>query len=247
VVCQILTHFGHQVHAVESGFAAMQAIAEQVYDVVIMDCRMVEMDGLETTRRLRAGQAGPQGLTVPVVALTAQAFAIDRQACLDAGMNDFLSKPVDIDDLLGAVTRWGRQVRACSLPQMARAPEFDAIAGDEVFDSTVLAALPMVLDGSQPDYGEVVLSLYMDSLPAALDRIRQAAHSGQADTLQRLAHSLKSSSAAVGAMAMAALAAEIEASLQTGVTQMSSMPGRFDIEAQRLQTRLGRSVTQECA
>ena len=95
VVCQILEHFGHRVHAVESGHAALRAISERTYDVVIMDCRMIEMDGLETTRRMRAGEAGPLGRSVPVVALTAQAFAADRQACMAAGMDGFLSKPLD--------------------------------------------------------------------------------------------------------------------------------------------------------
>lgn len=81
VVCQILNYFGHQVTAVDSGMAALNAVRDAHYNVVVMDCRMHDMDGLETTRRLRAGEAGPDGIGIPIIALTAQAFAVDRDAC----------------------------------------------------------------------------------------------------------------------------------------------------------------------
>ena len=109
VVCQMLSHYGHQVMAVDSGHSALNAVRNEVFDLVMMDCRMDDMDGLETTRRLRAGDAGPRGLAIPVIALTAQAFDSDRDACLAAGMNDFVTKPIDPDALWQALARWIRE------------------------------------------------------------------------------------------------------------------------------------------
>ncbi len=243
VVCQILSYFGHKVHAVDSGLAALGAVRQAHFDIVVMDCRMHDMDGLETTRRLRAGEAGPGGVSIPIIALTAQAFAVDRDACLAVGMNDFLTKPVDIDHLAQAVTRWGRRVRhdEQASPAQASAESGPHDGTSAVFDPTVLAALPMVADGSQPAYGQVVLDLYFKSLPALLGTIQVAASSGDIQTVQRTAHSLKSSSAAVGAMAMAACAADAETHLRRGNRDISHLSRRFDMEYERLCTMLGRA------
>jgi len=106
IVCRLLAHAGHQATAASNGAAALTLVAESCFDLVLMDWQMPDMDGLEVTRRMRRGMAGPQGCTVPVVALTANAFAEDRAACLAAGMDDFLTKPVQSHRLLDAVGRW---------------------------------------------------------------------------------------------------------------------------------------------
>lgn len=114
------------------------------------------------------------------------------------------------------------------------------VNGPQIFDQSVLAALPMVADGSQPHYGDLVLDLYFKSLPDLLATIRQAASSGDTQKAQHAAHSLKSSSAAVGAMAMAACAANAEAHLRFGHQDMAHLPGQFDTEFDRLCATLGR-------
>lgn len=242
VVCQMLAHFGYAVSAVDNGYAALAFIRQTHCDLVVMDCRMHDMDGLEATRRLRAGEAGPNGVDVPIIALTAQAFTADREACMAAGMNDFLSKPVDIDTLISTVERWGRRrTRGMASDQtQATTPGQLPSSAPLVFDQTVLAALPMVADGTQPEYGEVVLGMYFKSLPEFLAVIRKAVLLGDMQTAQRAAHSLKSSSAAVGAMSMAACAAEAEAQLGGGHHNLSLLPSRFDTEFERLCHMLGR-------
>lgn len=251
VAYQMLSHFGYRVSAVDGGHAALATVREVRVDLVFMDYRMLAMDGLETTRRLRAGEAGPSGRTVPIIALTAQAFVEDREACLAAGMNDFLTKPVVLDKLVAAIERWGRRaashVAADQMPVVAQACA--PADGPEVFDHAVLAALPMVADGSQPSYGEVVLKMYFKSLPELLTSIRLAAGGGDTRTVQHIAHTLKSSSAAVGALALAACAAEAEAHLRAGHTTMSHLPVRFDTEFERLCAVLGRphATTPESA
>ena len=94
IVCSMLHNAGYQTTAADDGKQALDLMSRQIFDLVLMDWQMPDMDGLEVTRRIRAGEAGRYGRIVPIVALTANAFAEDRAACLDAGMNDFLTKPV---------------------------------------------------------------------------------------------------------------------------------------------------------
>lgn len=96
---------------------ALAALAARDFDLVLMDWHMPDMDGLEVTRRLRAGAASEAARHVPIVALTANAFAEDRAACLQAGMNDYLSKPVLAASLVAMVAHWTRD--SPSLPAAA--------------------------------------------------------------------------------------------------------------------------------
>ncbi|MEO8807329.1 MAG: response regulator [Burkholderiaceae bacterium] len=106
IVCAMLHHAGHRTSSARDGASALDQIGRERFDLVLMDWQMPDMDGLEVTRRLRAGEVGRSGKVVPVVALTANAFAEDRSACLAAGMNDFLTKPVLAASLEAAVARW---------------------------------------------------------------------------------------------------------------------------------------------
>ena len=223
VVCGLLRHAGHRVSAAVNGTQAIAKLTDaNNFDLVFMDCQMPDIDGLEVTRRLRAGQAGPAGQRVPIVALTANAFAEDRTACLVAGMNDFLSKPVLMADLLAAVARALPQaaagtVQAASASGAATAAAADALtASAPAYDPRVLAALPTVADGSAPKYAQELLALFAHSTSASLLAIQAAAKSDDRKVLQRLLHTLKSSSASVGALQLGLLAAAGEADLRQG-------------------------------
>jgi CheY-like chemotaxis protein len=97
---------GFAVDVVGSGEEALSALKRLNYVLVLMDCQMPGMDGYEATRALRLREHGSRH--TPVIAMTANAFAADRQACLDAGMDDYLSKPVDVKRLREKLARWGR-------------------------------------------------------------------------------------------------------------------------------------------
>src|SRR6185295_11689747 len=96
---------GHSIRIVGTGRAALETLAREPFDLVLMDCNMPELDGLEATRQLRAGLAGKRVAEIPVIALTANAMDGDRERCLAAGMNDFLAKPVTIAALRAAIDR----------------------------------------------------------------------------------------------------------------------------------------------
>jgi CheY-like chemotaxis protein len=106
IVRAMLESAGFEVTVAEHGMEALRLVEQQRFDVVLMDWQMPGMDGLEVTRRMRLGDAGAWGRQVPVVALTANAFIEDRDACLAVGMDDFLSKPVVVPELLATLRRW---------------------------------------------------------------------------------------------------------------------------------------------
>jgi CheY-like chemotaxis protein len=105
IIEAMLKQLGHSTRMVGTGRAALDALARESFDLVLMDCNMPEMDGLEATRQLRAGAAGVRDVHVPVIALTANALDGDRERCLAAGMNDFLAKPVTIAALRAGIDR----------------------------------------------------------------------------------------------------------------------------------------------
>jgi signal transduction histidine kinase/CheY-like chemotaxis protein len=123
IVCNMLDNAGYLTCVAADGASALQQLSRQSFDLVLMDWQMPDMDGLEVTRRLRAGAVGPLGKVVPIVALTANAFAEDRAACLAAGMNDFLTKPVLAQSLQTTVARWiGGAQRRTANAELATRP-----------------------------------------------------------------------------------------------------------------------------
>ena len=97
---------GHIVETVQDGQLAVETMKTSTYDLIFMDMRMPNMDGLEATRKIRTLNNVPQDL--PIIALTANAFDDDRNACFDSGMNDFMTKPVSAEELSDMVTEWTR-------------------------------------------------------------------------------------------------------------------------------------------
>ena len=95
---RLLQKMGHTVHVVDNGVKTLDALASDEYDVILMDCQMPEMDGFEATARIRALDS-PSHREIPIVALTANALSGDRERCIQAGMDDYISKPIDARDL----------------------------------------------------------------------------------------------------------------------------------------------------
>ncbi len=105
LVRKLLAKLGYDCQMVSNGLEVLAELARSRYDLVLMDCQMPELDGIEATRRIRAGQAGGESTKVPVVALTAHALPEDRIRCLEAGMDGYLAKPIRLDDLAGILRR----------------------------------------------------------------------------------------------------------------------------------------------
>ncbi len=114
VATKILERFGYAVQVVPNGRETLKELAARPYDLVLMDCQMPEMDGFEAARSIRKGVAGKPNAEIPIIALTANALNSDRQQCLEAGMSDYISKPIEFQTLATVLDRWERQLGAPS-------------------------------------------------------------------------------------------------------------------------------------
>lgn len=184
-----LQRLGYAVDVVSDGAQALAALACGSYDAVLMDCQMPVMDGFAATQQLRLREA--PGRRTPVIALTASAMASDRERCLQAGMDDYLSKPIRAEDLAVVLRRW-----------------VDG-AGEQALDPAVLAGLKELGDGII----EEVLGLYLLDADERLASLRSATDAG---TTLAAAHALKGGSCDVGATRVQALAAELETRAKAG-------------------------------
>jgi PAS domain S-box-containing protein len=205
----MLEQLGYRADIAGNGQEVLDALQRAHYDVVLMDVRMPEMDGIEATRRIRAqdGVRQPQ-----IVAMTASAFAEDRDECLAAGMNDYVAKPVRREDLVSALERCAAVTAQAGTPE----PALPA-ALTHVVDPTVLASLLRSL-GSRASAAEVrLIDTYLRELPKLVGQLRQGAEGDDTELFHRAAHTLKSSSANMGALGLSALSAELEDRSRDGV------------------------------
>jgi signal transduction histidine kinase/DNA-binding response OmpR family regulator/HPt (histidine-containing phosphotransfer) domain-containing protein len=227
----MLERVGVSVTLAVNGVEAVELVRTQSFDLVLMDCHMPQMDGFEATRRIRAWQeslAGPAFL--PIVALTANALTGDRKACFDAGMSDYLAKPITASNLAAMLAKYFQTPEPVPAPAGISQPADTPQAGGAAqpgaaaqglrpaFDASVLAALPMVADGSQPEFAAHVLGQFRQSSGDTLDELDRAFCAADATTVLRCVHTLKSSSAQVGAAALATSAEILEMRMRAGGT-----------------------------
>ena len=214
VALAMLEIFGCHVDLAENGQQALEAVSKQHYDLVLMDCQMPVMDGFSATAAIRQREASAgRGLHLPIIALTANAMDGDRERCLAAGMDDYLSKPFSQQHLLAMLQRWIAMPPAESL-RHRRAPDdkgSQATPSDiPIINESVIANLLAMERVGRPSAAEKILVLYLSNSRRLVSEIRAAIHTGDAPALREAAHQLKSSSALVGAQAASIHAGRVE-------------------------------------
>jgi CheY-like chemotaxis protein/HPt (histidine-containing phosphotransfer) domain-containing protein len=230
VVKKMLEKAGLSPITANDGMEAMEVMRQEQFDVVLMDCQMPRMDGYETTEAIRSRE-NSHGLTrTPVIAMTANAMAGDREKCLAVGMDDYLSKPVKPTQLENMLRQWLPMEEMIKEDEPGRVE--DVNGGDEESVLTLDAVSESILgttgDSSMPANGMIdrtvleelyeimedefvsVLESYLKSAPGLMYGIRDAVKSLDMDALVKSAHPLKSSSANVGAMELSVLARDLE-------------------------------------
>uniref|UniRef100_I2PZU5 Sensory/regulatory protein RpfC n=1 Tax=Desulfovibrio sp. U5L TaxID=596152 RepID=I2PZU5_9BACT len=204
VATSYLSRRGHGHTLAENGQVALARLAERPFDVVLMDLEMPELDGLETTRRLRAGLAGPANRDIPVIAMTAHALNGARERCLSAGMTDYLPKPLNFQ-LLDAML----QRIAAGLPPAA--PQAAAPAQPVLALDTERALLRL---GGDAELLRELQSDFLRQYPRQLRLITLCSANENWDEAALAAHSLKNIAGAVGAESSRRLAGRLEAHLR---------------------------------
>ena len=205
---------GFAATAVENGRLAFDALTSQRFSMILMDCQMSEMDGFEATREIRQLEQ-KTGARIPIIALTAHALQGDREICLAAGMDDYLSKPFTIEQLRTVLHRWtpSSPVASPALsspgenappPDIALQPDGSPV-NPKTWDSITSLQRP-----GQPDLLTKIIGLYLKDSQGLVDKILAAALEKDGASLRDAAHSLKSRSATLGAWQVADLCKQLE-------------------------------------
>jgi len=206
VAVGMLESLGCRTQAVDNGRLAIETINGALHDAVLMDCQMPVMDGLAATVEIRRREGASGSARVPIIALTANAMEGDRERCLGAGMDDFLSKPFTQRQLAAVLKRWLslRMCRDAGQPEPSAAPLVDfGVLRD-------IAAL------AQPSLLNTLIGLYLQHSPATMAAVEAAAAGMQPTALAEAAHTLKSSTANLGGTRLAQAARECERLVRGG-------------------------------
>jgi CheY-like chemotaxis protein/HPt (histidine-containing phosphotransfer) domain-containing protein len=210
VALGILKKFGLSADAVANGEEAVQALITIPYDLVLMDVQMPEMDGLEATRRIRNPRYGCLDSQVPIVAMTAHAMAGDKEKCLEAGMNDYISKPVDPDGLAQALTQWLTLDESPGAEHSPGPSGRTAMRGDgqalPVWDREGMLERVM---GDQ-ELVENIIEVFVDDIPLQIEKLRGYLDAQDAHQVEHRAHTIKGAAANVGGEALKDVARAIE-------------------------------------
>jgi signal transduction histidine kinase/CheY-like chemotaxis protein/HPt (histidine-containing phosphotransfer) domain-containing protein len=246
VAQRLLQVLGAECETAGNGQVALEKMDVGSYDLVLMDCQMPVLDGYSATRRWReVEQERNVSRRLPIVAMTANAMAGDRRKCLDAGMDDYLAKPVSRSELEQCIQRWKNAAMPLpsAAPAVAAAPAAPEAPADAVLDKAILGELRDLL-GSEVDH---IIRVYLEDAPRLVAQLERAAVANDPIALRVAAHSLKSSSANVGAMPLSVAARELEHAARDGtLTQPASavakIVGEFSKTRAALQAILASSA-----
>ncbi len=212
VAQKALAGMGHRVTLAGNGREALERLAAGSFDLVLMDLQMPVLDGLEATRRIRAGAAGAHNRDIPIIALTAHALAESRRQAEEAGMDEFITKPVDFRQLDGLMARLA-DGRAPAPPAAAGpAPEPESGGDEAVLDHMGVVSRM----GGDHDLVLEVYELFDRQMDDDLAKMRSLWEAGQGEDLSRAAHAFKGVAATIGALKAQRLALELERAARDG-------------------------------
>ncbi len=234
VAKMMLSDTGLVVDVVGNGLEALSALKgareNDHYSLVLMDCQMPEMDGYEATRQIRAGASGSGYSEIPIVAMTANAMKGDRDKCFDAGMSDYISKPIDPDLLEIKIRKWLVAIE----PQEYGDQEQQLLvaASETSHDNWDKDALIRTLKGRE-DRARILLKSFSSRIPKVMDDFNIAVEKSDRESISFLAHSIKGSAGQVGGKELQRVSAQLELAANQG-GNLDSLCSEFYSESERL-------------
>ncbi|EDX78539.1 response regulator receiver domain protein [Coleofasciculus chthonoplastes PCC 7420] len=242
----LLKKLGYQTDVVSNGAEALQALQSQSYDVVFMDVEMPEMDGLTATRQICEQWAA--GERPRIIALTAYARRGDREQCLAAGMDDYITKPIELPKLVQALQKVSDSHQglhgdegAGVFPASPRLLDTES----EVLDPKIWQSLEKLAGAKANVVLDKIVGDYLEDAPERLQAIQSAIATQDAEALRQAAHSLRSSSANLGAVTLSHLCKELEALAGAGITEVpAEQRVQVEVEYEKVRTALIKQVSK---
>ena len=232
LITRLLERWGYRVTLADNGQQAVDAVMAGLFDLILMDIMMPVMGGLEAARRIRAHEQASGTRRVPIIAMTANAMQGDREICLEAGMDDYVAKPIRRDQLFRLLERYCGEIsvqpgEAESLPApketagVTALPDFDYAAA---------------LNAADPEIVHIIADVFLEHYPADFDRIRQSLATNDLETVLFIAHALKGTLAMFGAEPAVGLAQRVEQHARNReADRISALLGGLDAEVKKLQ------------
>jgi two-component system, sensor histidine kinase and response regulator len=224
----MLQNLGCRVTLVATGLAAVAAVERRGFDAVLMDVQMPEMDGLVATATIRERERRTDAGRIPIIALTANAFVQDREACLAAGMDDYIAKPFTLEKLRTALSRW-LSPAANAAPVARPVPDASPVVEQEeteeaggalatrtALDARALAQIRALDRPGTPSMLGKVIEVYLSTSPRLLTAMREGVEQRNPEAVRQAAHSLKSASANLGATGLAEMCRVLEGQARAG-------------------------------
>lgn len=207
----ILNKLGYQdIDSAYNGIEALDMLGRKNYQLVLMDCQMPELDGFETTRRIRENELNSNKSHLPIIAMTALAMKGDRKKCIDAGMDDYLVKPVQPGILSEKLSKWLKNKQHdhnFSQTHASHATESGPVNKEEdIFNENDL----MIRLGNDQELIREILSQFINEIPDRMDRLKQALKNEDSSQIKIMAHTIKGLSANISAPGLRNMAAQIE-------------------------------------
>lgn len=193
LIQKILENAGFHSNLATTGREVIEALKTEVYDLILMDVQMPEMDGMDATREIRSREK-TSGTHVPIIALTAHAMKGDMEKCLEAGMDGYLSKPVKKNELFEII----RKTFACQAEEKEQPVPSERVIEVEMFDEALLMDY---LDGDEKMAAEI-LEIFLQDVPSRIRQLEIAVHQGNFNDIKVISHTLKGSAANIGAHAI---------------------------------------------
>jgi signal transduction histidine kinase/DNA-binding response OmpR family regulator/HPt (histidine-containing phosphotransfer) domain-containing protein len=210
VVLSMLEMLGCRCDLAVNGHEVLAALEQREYDIILMDCQMPEMDGFEATAAIRRHEQQSPGRHVPIIAVTANVMEGDREQCLRAGMDDYLSKPFTRLQLLEVLQQWCGEPATVRQDHAGTVPAGDHRVQESTLDPEPLHNIRALQRPGKPDLLGRIVDLYLSDCPGIMNALRAAIESGNAEQVRQYAHRMKSGSANLGATRMARLCRELE-------------------------------------
>jgi two-component system, sensor histidine kinase and response regulator len=232
----MLENIGCEVEVASDGAKAVDAVSRREYDLIFMDCQMPEMDGFEATRAIRSGNAGEIHRSIPIIAMTAYAMGGDREKCLEAGMDDYVTKPIDAVALVKVLTQWLPGTSGSSrntAVEMPEIPIFDRVTfGDRLMDDE--------------DLIQQILSTFLEDTSRRIETLKEHVAKGHAVEAGEQAHAIKGAAASVSGEALRAIAFEMEKAGRSNDTEkLTAMMPQLENGFERLRSAIGAGVSRE--